>query len=217
MRYLVFDTETTGLPARKSYDDYFDPTDLEKYDNSRLVSIAWVVYDGQVLINKRYYVIKPEGFSINPRDKSTQIHGITQEIAEKEGRFVRHVLNEFYSDLLRVNQIVAHNLEFDRHIVLSELHRLTQTEKSSESPQCKKCYDLLSRIQKFCTMKCGKNVTCIPSKYGNDYKYPKLNELHMHLFSVPVLNAHHALADVEACNNCFQILSGVRAKNVSCQ
>ena len=41
MKYLIFDTETTGLPKRKSYEDYYDFTDFDKYKSARIVSIAW--------------------------------------------------------------------------------------------------------------------------------------------------------------------------------
>ena len=67
---FVFDTETTGLPARKSYDDYYAPENLEKYDKSRIVSIAWILFSGPRIISKNYFVIRPEGFLIGRSIKS---------------------------------------------------------------------------------------------------------------------------------------------------
>jgi len=57
--YLIFDTETTGLPK-----NWKAPvTDLNNWP--RLVQIAWVFTDktGNVL-NKSNYIIKPDGFTI---------------------------------------------------------------------------------------------------------------------------------------------------------
>mgnify|MGYP000209284389 CR=1 FL=1 len=57
--YLIFDTETTGLP--KNYN-----APLEDLDNwPRLVQLAWQVHanDGS-LISDKNYIIKPEGYTI---------------------------------------------------------------------------------------------------------------------------------------------------------
>jgi DNA polymerase III epsilon subunit-like protein len=41
----------------------------------------------------------------------------------------------------------------------------------------------------------------LPGRYG--YKWPKLDELHRHLFGRGMGAAHNALVDVEACARCF--------------
>ena len=38
---------------------------------------------------------------------------------------------------------------------------------------------------------------------GGGYKYPKLQELHNHLFGYNFLNDHNANADVEATARCY--------------
>src|SRR5688572_3519575 len=68
--YLIFDTETTGLP--KNYD-----APLSDSDNwPRCIQIAWQLHDAQgYLMEAKNLIIKPEGFDIP--FNAVQIHGIT--------------------------------------------------------------------------------------------------------------------------------------------
>src|SRR5665648_554880 len=68
--YLIFDTETTGLPT-----DWKSPiSDLDNWP--RLVQIAWTHCDtaGNIL-SESDYIVKPQGFIIP--DDATKIHGIS--------------------------------------------------------------------------------------------------------------------------------------------
>ena len=55
--YLIFDTETTGLPLRKN-------APIEEVDNwPRLVQIAWQVHDAVGnLKSQGNKIVKPDGF-----------------------------------------------------------------------------------------------------------------------------------------------------------
>jgi DNA polymerase III epsilon subunit-like protein len=213
MKYIVFDTETTGLPKRKSYDVYYPYTQLEKYEFSRLVSIAWAVYDGSEKITTRYFVIKPVGFTISNSSKATEIHGITSEIAEEQGVDINTVFLTLLGDIDVENMVtlVAHNLEFDWHILLSEISRISATKNSPEKVRV--ADNLLERIhslKKCCTMKMGTNIVKIPHRYSRTgWKYPSMQELHKHLFGVGFTNAHNAEIDMLACNACYQRLVGI--------
>ncbi len=57
--YLIFDTETTGLPR-----DHSAP--LTEFSNwPRMVQIAWQLHDNQGdLIEAESYIIQPDGFTI---------------------------------------------------------------------------------------------------------------------------------------------------------
>ena len=79
MRYLFFDTETTGMP-----DDFDAPvTDTENWP--RVVQIAWahVSTDPHAIDRTLSYIIRPDGFTI-PKD-AAEVHGITTERAVAEG------------------------------------------------------------------------------------------------------------------------------------
>ena len=76
--FLIFDTETTGLPR-----NWNAPlTDTENWP--RCVQIAWQLHDewGRVLESKDY-LVKPNGFDI-PYD-AERIHGISTGLAEELG------------------------------------------------------------------------------------------------------------------------------------
>ena len=86
--YLIFDTETTGLPR-----DYSAP--ITQLDNwPRLVQLAWQLHDHTgALQSSGNYIIRPEGFTIP--FNSEQIHGISTERALKEGVDLKEVLVDF--------------------------------------------------------------------------------------------------------------------------
>ena len=83
--YLVFDTETTGLPL-----NYKAPlTDFNNWP--RMVQIAWQIHDVKgELIEVKNYIVKPEGYTI-PYN-SEKIHGISTKRALETGLPLREVL-----------------------------------------------------------------------------------------------------------------------------
>ena len=76
--YLIFDTETTGLPKRWSA----PITDTENWP--RCVQIAWQIHDikGNIVDHKDY-LIQPNSFTI-PFD-SEKVHGISTALAKNKG------------------------------------------------------------------------------------------------------------------------------------
>ena len=88
--YLVFDTETTGLPLDfgKNY------RHIDNWDSARCVQLAWQLHDkfGEV-IDTGNDIIKPTGFEIPLA--STKIHKITNDIANSQGLVIQDVLNKF--------------------------------------------------------------------------------------------------------------------------
>jgi len=179
MRYLIFDTETTGLP--KSW-----RVSVHKLDNwPRMVQLAWSLRDeeGEVL-QECSNIIKPEGFTI-PEEVS-RIHGITTEKAIRDGELLANVLNEFCKVIDREDlTLVAHNMGFDEKIVGAELLRMNIKSNFFALP-------------KICTMKSTINFCNLPNQ-----KYPKLEELYYILFKTVFKDAHRADNDVAACARCF--------------
>jgi DNA polymerase III epsilon subunit-like protein len=179
--YLIFDTETSGLPRNWSA----PASDVDNWP--RMIQIGWFCCDasGQVL-RSRQYLIKPQGFQISPQ--AVQLHGITTQLALRDGVDLPPVLEEFSTDVRAVKVVVAHNLEFDQKVMQAELQRA-------------KLADVFARKRRICTMKETAHVCRLPGKYG--YKWPSLTELHCHLFGTSFEGAHGALADAEACRRCF--------------
>ena len=179
--YLFFDTETTGLPKAWG-------APLTKLSNwPRMVQLAWLLYDeNQSLISEENHIIKPEGFTI-PADASN-VHGITTEKALESGEHLEGVLHEFSESISESELIIAHNMDFDEKIVGAEFLRSGVESALFDKPR-------------FCTMKTTTGICRIPGPYG--YKWPKLSELHYHLFNKDFEDAHDAAVDVKACAKCF--------------
>ena len=118
--YLIFDTETTGLPQ-----NYNAPlTDFENWP--RLVQLAWQLHDAKGnLIKNENLIVKPDGFTI-PYN-SVQIHGISTERALEEGLELKEVLARFKEDIAKADYGIGHNIEFDYNIVGSEYLRAELT------------------------------------------------------------------------------------------
>ena len=180
-RIIFFDTETTGLPH-----NYNAPvSDIDNWP--RLVQLSWIVTNANGdELKVKDYIIKPDGFTI-PQD-SSRVHGITTEIAQRDGSSLQNVLTEFVSDLGSVEMIVGHNVEFDKKIVGAELLRCNIQSKSLDK-------------RTVCTMKSSIDYCALPGKYG--YKWPTLQELHNKLFGESFEDAHNSLNDIKATKKCF--------------
>jgi|BioPla2DNA2_1021312.scaffolds.fasta_scaffold06255_7 DNA polymerase-3 subunit epsilon len=179
--YLIFDTETAGLPRRGQI-PYISVRSWP-----RLVQIAWVVCDdSQTILEKKSTLVKPEGFTIG--QTSAQVHGITTERAKKEGADLYSVLLDFSRAIARSTVAVAHNITFDKHVIEAE---------------CIRCgLDLPFRwTHNVCTMESSRKVCGI--KRNGRYKWPTLAELHMALFGADYKGHHNAEHDVAACARCF--------------
>ncbi len=183
--YLVFDTETTGLP--KDWNKPF--TDIDNWP--RMVQIAWQLHDdmGQ-LVEHVDYLIQPDGFDI-PYD-AEKVHGISTALAQKEGIPISEALEHFLKALKACRFQVGQNLSFDVNIVGSELVRAGMEYAAIEStPVLDTCTEESAQLLK------------LPGGRGGRFKLPNLTELHQFLFGVPFAEAHNATADVEATARCF--------------
>lgn len=190
--FLIFDTETTGLPKKWK-------APLTDFDNwPRLVQLAWQCHDleGNFLFAKNHVII-PEGYTI-PKDVE-EVHGISTEIAKEKGIPLKDALEDFIEDVKKAKLIIGHNVEFDINIVGSELLRSGMEEIMTTAPR------LCTKIEstEFCAIR---------NKSGG-IKAPTLTELHLKLFKVPFQEAHNAAADVEATTRCFLELVRVGALN----
>ena len=182
--YLIFDTETTGLPKRWG-------APVSDTDNwPRCIQIAWQLHDEMgKLIEHQDYLVKPEGFNI-PYD-AERIHGISTELAEAEGISLAEVLEKLNIALSKTKFIVGHNLGFDINIMGCEFHRMDVESPMSSMPILDTCTEVTATLLK------------LPGGRGGKFKLPTLTELHAYLFNSPFGEAHNATADVEATTRCF--------------
>ncbi|MCB0374849.1 MAG: PHP domain-containing protein, partial [Sinomicrobium sp.] len=182
--YLIFDTETTGLPKRWD-------APISDVDNwPRVVQIAWQLHDAMGnLVAHRHELIRPEGFDIP--FESEQIHGISTALAKEKGIPVKTVLEDFRDVLSKAKFIVGQNIGFDKNVVGAEFYRLGMTDALEGLPVLDTCTETTAEL---CRLPGGK---------GGKFKLPTLTELYNHLFDDGFEEAHNASADVEATARCF--------------
>lgn len=202
---LVLDTETTGLPR----DKYATSSNYNKWDNARLVQIAWEFYNpAKECILRESFIIIPDNFEIP--QVVVNIHGISTERAYSEGVQLLGVLDKL-QDLLKYNPIlVAHNIQFDSGIILAELYRYqhkvntlntlnmgdyTQHLNSNLIAKNKTIIDNSVVMWNNCTKHCTMLMGTHPGK-----KWPKLVNLYQECFGhVPPYELHRADNDVLIC------------------
>lgn len=192
---FIFDTETSGLPTfapsrpggpRRSR--FLPPTDITAYDSSRIVSISWILSQQDKVIQQAYYVVRPDGphgFQISA--ESQAIHGISENQAMAEGVDFGKVARELAAILPDVTHLVAHNIEFDSHVLRSEFYRRGFPELAA----------LIEKKHEVCTMKKGREVM-------RSRGFPKLGNLYQFLYDAEMQNAHNAMYDTYYCFQCFK-------------
>jgi DNA polymerase III epsilon subunit-like protein len=195
-------------------------SDASKWPHS--VQFCYILYDNQLHTAKIVNEILrlPEGETMDPGSEA--VHKIS--LAKTQGRTKRvvnpktgeemmtfnpeihEVLTEFMKDFEKADVIVAHNLNFDRNMLLAEMDRL-RTRHGFEVFE-EYIQNLYANKKEFCTGKFGADVCQISAvnKMGKEYyKMPKLNALYTHLFGYAPDESklHDALMDVVICMRCF--------------
>ena len=207
MRLLVFDTETTGLPQSK----FIGPSTLHQWPH--IVQFSYIIYDTSLndIIQSKDYVIKlPESILIP--EESSKIHGITNDISQRNGVQINDVLSEFFYFLRGVDMLIGHNVEFDINMMKIELLRII--DKNSLTQEQIKFYKyelhfLINFKNISCTLKdsikfC--NIQLIDKNGKSFLKYPKLIELHEKLFNKIPSNLHNSFNDILITLRCFMKL-----------
>ena len=154
--YLIYDTETTGLPKNFSA----PVSDSENWP--RLVQVAWQLHnDMGELIEVKNFIVRPDGFTI-PYN-AEKIHGISTKRANEQGIDLAFVLKEFNKAVEQSEFVVGHNIIFDINIMGAEFYR-TQIETSLLD---EKSIDTKNEGTDFCA---------IPGGRGGKFKWPTLTE-----------------------------------------
>jgi DNA polymerase-3 subunit epsilon len=186
--YTFFDTETNGKIAG----NYDAPLSIKNISNfPRITQICFQSYtENGELISEFHSLIKPDGWEV-PKEKFFIDNNMSTERCEKEGIPIKDalilsiVLIRFSTEYL-----IAHNMSFDQRVLGAEMIRAKK--------------NLGYVVKKFCTMEAATQICKIPrSKYGTDFKFPKLEELYFFLFNEKMDEAHDATWDVTATAKCF--------------
>lgn len=181
--YLIFDCETSG------------------FRESRLIQLGMILLGADFKpIMEASLLVKPDGFQIE--QGATDVHGITQEHAERHGLPQDVALMLFVEFTRRASTLVCHNVEHDRRVMEGELSK-------ARWPTVDKPY--------FCTKREMVQVCKLPPSEKmlragrRGYKDPKLIEAYQHAFGEGFEGAHDAMADCRATARLFAwIKSGAR-------
>ena len=201
MNKLFIDLETTGLPKTKGFNDWYDYTDLEKYDSSRIIEIGLILTDNEGVVIEEYSsMVKPDNFT-GLKPIITQITGITDDDINSHGRPLYDVLEEtrrFFEDT-DTDIIISYNIGFDMNILLSELHRINQ------SWLFKSTRTQINNKNKECAMELSKTVL-------NLERHKKMCDVYKLLFNVESNQDHRALSDTRICKDVYLKLKSMQNK-----
>lgn len=191
MLVLVFDTETTGLPAKGNPSVF---TEKEKWPH--IIQLSYLLYD---VTNKKVITCVDEIIKLDESvvisEESIKIHGITRSKSERKGIIISEALKKFYISLNKCDIVVGHNISFDKRMIMVETNRI------SNNINLLTCNEWYNKIM-YCTMKNSVELCKIEAVGRNGekyYKYPKLSELHEKIFNVIPKGLHNSMADVLIC------------------
>lgn len=181
---IILDTETNGIPKKTDHKSNYDYKNLEDFREARLLSISYIVIDANNDIKeKKTIYVNPQFELLKGAQK---IHGLTKEFLNERGCDIEYIINDLTNlfSKYNINEIIAHNIEFDINIILSEIYRHNEYS------------DLLSillyNVDYYCTMK--KFFEKI-----NYYKWPKLGEAYKYFYNEEIINAHDSEYDTLHC------------------
>ena len=181
--FLVFDTETTGLPLWK------EPSNHP--DQPHIVDLACSLFNADGEEVDLFDAIINPGVPIP--DEVSAIHGITNEIAEAEGVEPAHALENFLALVKRADVIVGHNVSFDVRMIRILAARVLGEKWANPHPI-------------FCTMRKSTNHCRLlgpKARFSEDWQWPTLTEAVRHFFDEDHSDAHRARPDVDASARIF--------------
>tara|TARA_Y100000592_G_scaffold45567_1_gene72304 strand:+ start:4022 stop:4678 length:657 start_codon:yes stop_codon:yes gene_type:complete len=193
MKILVFDTETTGLPSERNA----SIRDVTKWPH--IIQLSYILYD--VDMKKTLCcvddIIKLDD-NVEISEKSIELHNITRSISNRKGILISEAINNFNMVLETADVVVAHNLSFDKKMIMVECVRLNTKQYFTNTSG--------RGVKEYCSMKNSVELCKIErvnSKGEKYYKYPTLSELHNYLFGYYPENVHDSMADVLICLRCY--------------
>lgn len=117
MRYVVLDTETTGMPVG---------------DGHRIIEIGCIELEGRQPTGRHYHVYIQPDREID--EGAIAVHGITDEYLKDKPRF-KDIADEFF-EFIEGAELVIHNAPFDIGFMENEFALLGQSERADLSQHC---------------------------------------------------------------------------------
>lgn len=177
--YLVFDTETTGLPDWKLAAD--------AAGQPRVASWCMIFLNQNLDEEFRWSsLVRPDGWAMPVEAEA--INGLSNERLLLEGSSIEWALSLLVMALEQRRTLVAHNLSFDAKMMRGELRRAGLDRYTNR---------VLTGV---CTMR-GLEQACAlphPSRIGR-YKFPRLSEAAEIILGETLQGAHNCIHDTTCC------------------
>ncbi len=190
-KYIIFDTETSGLFNFKLPAD--EPT------QPRLAQLGAIMIDDVTAEPQRVGMyIRPDGWEMHP--DATAANGLKTEFLAANGRPVVDAL-DFYSAAIRAGYVaVAYNAQFDCKMMRAEFRRAGRD-------------DLFTITKNICLMR-GASKLGIQKAGNSNRGWPKLSDCCAH-FGIVQTKAHDAMGDAEDAYQVFLKMHAIGALPVA--
>jgi hypothetical protein len=206
-RAIIFDVETTGLiPKKHPITKQYPPFASWPH----ILQISFVIYDVSTWSIERVYntYIKVAA-DIVIAPIITEITGITREIVDEKGIPIQDALCEFYDEYMKCDVAVAHNIDFDKEMIMLEFGRLsTIIEGRCPFYACvfNPIYNERNDVEMFCTMRRGQNRCALMVDHkpfaAKKVASPKKPEEKMDVIFIPLPITDQDLLCAEFENQC---------------
>lgn len=180
---LFFDTETSDKLNFKN------PPHLASPDFPWIVQLGAILAEKGIVYGELNIVIRAAGRTIAPG--AQEVHNISVETADRTGVTESTAARMFLELLACADKYICHNVAFDSWMIRGLLTR-----------SAKRFLSDFDAKPSYCTMLSTTGLCRLPGPYG--FKWPKLIELHKHLFEGEgFVGAHDAMFDVRATMKCY--------------
>jgi len=186
LSYIVYDTEYPE--DAKIFNKYIDlPVSVEIDDGASKVTHMYKSEEDAVRKG------------VDPETPGLFILSRIKEQTPDKVVSIDAAMQEFMSDMVDCQYIVAHNVDFDKKMILAELHRLRQLDDFTATLMDTRFVCTMYKTIQLC------KITTISKRGTPYYKFPKLSEAYETLFGYkPVGEAlHNAVVDVVLCLRIF--------------
>jgi DNA polymerase-3 subunit epsilon len=205
---VAYDTETTGL--------WKNALPVDHHAQPKICSLSAMLIDETSpstfeVVATMDVIVKPDGWTIpdpvlpplgltlaeakiqGVKISASDVHGITQAMADERGVPLFAALKQFNELVLQADTLLAHNEAYDNNVIRHALKLLKRTIPLPE--------------KRVCTMMMAKDYCRLPPNFpGGDWKWPKLEEAYRVLFDKELENAHNSLADITQSVEVYQEL-----------
>ena len=215
---VVFDTETTD---KINYVE--DKSGKKRAIMPRVIQLGYIYYDTSdpkktKIVDKLIDIDD----SIEISEGAAKVHGISKDQIKRASPgkklTMENALEHFLNDVERCDHVVAHNVDFDKNVLIHELKQLENEELKTRGLAL---FETFTKNSKWtCTMRDNIKVCKLQSEKQrnldlylkskgdppkNHYKFPKLSETYKHYFGYePNGEAlHDAIMDVVLCLRVF--------------